>query len=112
MAKHQINDTVRHSRHGAGRITSVRVEMETPPAFDPVKLDGELWNLRARIAEIERIKARGTRPEPVDKYTVEFEPKTPGAKPRTEDYNELAIDKLKAIAERPPEDAAADDATP
>lgn len=90
MAKHTLGDEVRHSVFGLGKITTVGVKMETPPPFDPVKLDGERWNLKARIAEIERTLERGTAAQPVDVYTVTHE------NGRVVEYGELGIDKLKA----------------
>ncbi len=90
MAKHSVGDAVRHSAYGPGKITAVGVKIETPPPFDPVALDGEYWNLKARIAEIERVKAKGTAPYPVDVYTVTHD------NGRVEEYGELGIDKLKS----------------
>jgi hypothetical protein len=98
MAKHSIGDKFRHSRMGDGEIVKVQQETRTPPPIDKVKLDGELWNLRARIAEIQQIIARGDTPELVDVYTVEFV--NAKGKKRTETFDEYAVTVLK---ERPPE---------
>lgn len=89
MAKHNVGSKVKHSRYGEGTVTGVRQVLETPPPFDPVKLDGEYWNLHARMKQIEAIKARGTEPRPVDRYEVTY---ADGRK--QEDVSELGIDKL------------------
>ena len=97
MSKHKVGDkNLRHSIYGVGEIVGVRVEMETPKEYDPVKLDGERWNLRARLAEIDRILERGSAPRPVDVYKVKH------ARGDEIEYGDLGIDKLK---ERFPGDA-------
>lgn len=92
--KHSVNDAVRHSRYGAGLITEAHEETREPPAFDPIKLDGERWRLKARLAEIERIQERGQAPYTVGVYTVEFEG---GRKHAFEDAD---VDALKANVDR------------
>lgn len=92
--KHAVADAVRHSRYGHGLITEAHEETRSPPAFDPVKLDGEKWRLRARLAEIERIQAQGTTPYQVGVYTVEFE----GG--RKHSFEDDAIDALKANVDK------------
>jgi hypothetical protein len=69
----RIGNTVTHSRYGTGTIVSVAVTDDTPPPIDQVKLDGERWRLRARLAEIDRILTRGTETRKVPRYTVEFD---------------------------------------
>lgn len=88
MSKHAIGAKARHSKYGDGEVTGVRQVTKTPDKFDPVKLDGEKWNLVARLAEIERIKARGMDPYNEDVYEVTF----PGG--RKLECDELAVDKL------------------
>lgn len=92
MSKHNIGDKVRHSRHGEGQITAIRQVEVTPPPFDPVKLDAERWTLRARIAEIDAILARGTEPKLEDFCTVQYD----GG--RAVEYDPAAIDKLRERA--------------
>lgn len=91
MAKHNLGDKVKHSRYGEGIVTAVAQKMETPPEYDEVKLDGEYWNLHARMKEIERIKARGKEPRPVDVYQITYE----GGR-KQEDVSDLGIEKLKS----------------
>ena len=88
MAKHNVSDKVRHSRLGDGEIIAVRTEVRTPDPIDKVKLDGERWNLKARLAQIEQILERGTDPKNHDVYKVQFAD-------RTMEFEEGGIDKLK-----------------
>lgn len=96
MPKHPIGTAVRHSRHGDGTVTGIRTEIRTPPPFDALALRREELNLRARLAEIADIIARGTEPRPADVYAVTF---TTG---REQEYEELGVDKLAARALEPP----------
>lgn len=91
MAKHNLGDKVRHSKYGEGTVTAVAQKMETPTDFDEVKLDGEYWNLHARMEEIKRIKARGKEPRPVDVYEITY---ADGRK--QPDVSDLGVEKLKS----------------
>jgi hypothetical protein len=98
MSKHKIGDKIRHSVHGEGTVTAVGTVLETPKPIDRVKLDGERWNLKARIAEIERLLERGDEPRPVDVYTWTFD-----SGRKVENASELGTAKLKERFLTPPE---------